>query len=405
VHEETFSKQEYLDTLHGLVRGIQRHMKKVEAPIRCYSGKPRHVREAIRHYGGRIIREGVVLNVGLRDCDWGNCRMCGLSTNAKELTEKELEAELNAIERLPLLDKIESLYISPYSFFSDTEMTDRLREKVYSIINSRPKIKYAVFMTRPNYLNEWKLEKMKATLKKQKIIIWMGAETQNSIIAKYCIDKGYSWNDIERASELLKKFNIKTGVWVLLKPPFVSEKEGIEDATLTIRKALDKGFEIRLMPTEVMDFTVTKLLFEMGKYKPPMLWSVVEVLRQFKEEEFQKIDVSGPHFERDWSVVPREAHSSRIVEFPSNCPKCDKTLFKAILEFNKMKTNAVFDGFDCECKNEWFKELNTPTLPLKERLIEDFSGVIQHFLETRGEQYAAQRFQIDTNQELRIYCQ
>ena len=84
------NNQAYFDFLHGEVRDIQRFMKKHEAPLRHYDGKPRHVRETPRSYDGKNLRELVVLNVGMGDCAWSNCRMCGLSTRAESLNEESV---------------------------------------------------------------------------------------------------------------------------------------------------------------------------------------------------------------------------------------------------------------------------------------------------------------------------
>lgn len=372
-----------LDTLHIMLRGIQEYMKKYEAPQRHYYGKPRHMRKAARHYNGNLLEEAVILNFGMKDCCWGRCRMCGLSTRAEAVTEDAVKSELEEIAKLPQLRSAASIFVSPYSFFSDAEMPPELRKKAYGIIDSLPNLEYAVFMTRADYVSEEKLLELRNHLKKQKVIVWMGAETSNSVISRYCIDKGYCWEDVEKASELMKRHGIKTGVWVLLKPPFVSEREGIGDAVQTIRKGLNNGYYIRLMPAEVMEFTITQLLFEIGKYRPAKLWSVIEVLKRFSPEEHLRIDVSGPYFEREWSVVPIGTHSSKILEFPSNCLGCSEYVLQAILDYNKKKEIGVFDGLECKCKDEWVSELNKNMPTLEERLIGDFSDVINHFIVTR----------------------
>ncbi len=69
------AQMQYLNHLHEALRGHQRYMKQHEAPLRVYGGKPRHVREAPRNYNGKNLRELVVLNVGMSDCAWSNCRM------------------------------------------------------------------------------------------------------------------------------------------------------------------------------------------------------------------------------------------------------------------------------------------------------------------------------------------
>lgn len=384
------AQMQYLNHLHGELRRHQKYMKQHEAPFRHYEGKPRHVREAPRSYDGKNLRELVVLNVGMSDCAWSNCRMCGLSTRAESLGEEGVLAQLDDITRLPQLDTADCFYLSPYSFFADNEMSQKVRQRVYQITREHSNVEYAVFMTRPNFISEVKLGELREALPDHKVIIWMGAETADENISKYCIDKGYNWTDVEKASQLMQKHEIKPGIWVLQKPPFIPEREGIDDAVKTTRKGLDNGYEIRLMPTEVMDQTITRLLFDMEKYKPPKLWSVIDVLEHFSPEEHLRIDVSGPHFERDWNeaVIPRTAHSSHIVEYPYNCGECNDEVFRAIIEYNQTKKTEQFDGLDCECKTDWQEEVgnSSPTLVNRIKdgtLADEFSDVIIHFLNER----------------------
>ncbi|MFC1514903.1 hypothetical protein ACFL5X_03280 [Candidatus Omnitrophota bacterium] len=374
-----------IDILSARIRQLQRNMKLCQAPLRRYAGSPRHVREATRHYDKRKIRELVILNVGMNDCPWRNCRMCGLSTRAEKLSERQLLAQIERIADLPRLrdECIKSLYFSPYSFFSDREMSPAARTRVYQIIDAHPQIEYAVFMTRAPYIDVRKLAGLRNVLRRQKVIIWMGLETADPFISRYCIDKGYTLEDVEKASELMKKYDIRTGIWVLQKPPFLTEKEAINDAVQTIRKGLQNGYEIRLMPCEVMSFTITQALYDMKKYRPPYLWSVIEVIKSFFPEERMKIDVSGPHFERDWSVVPRQIHSSHIVTFPYNCPDCSQRALEAIIKYNQTKNTAVFGRLDCRCKTAWQRELKKKRAPLRERIIDDFRQVIAH-IDERG---------------------
>lgn len=326
-----------IKSLHMLLRHIQTHLQRIEAPLRDFGNKPRHVRESWRHYDGSSIRELVVLNAGFKDCAWGNCRMCGLSTRARELSATTMQEQLQLIASLGQLKECESLFISPYSFFSDHEMSEDVRQAIYEIIRDHTNIRYAVFMSRPEYITKNKLRLLREHLPGKEVIIFMGAETANPFIAQYCIDKGYMWPEVEAVSNLMKGYGIRTGLWVLLKPPFLSETEGIADAVRTIRMGRALRAEIRLMPMEIMDFTIVKLLHELGRYRTPWLWSVIAVLKEFGQEDLDHIDVSGPHFERDWSIVPREVHSSHISAFPANCSECTERVHKKIMTYNEEK--------------------------------------------------------------------
>ena len=373
-----------MEALHLLLRRIQDHQQRVEAPLRDFGTDPRHVRTAWRHYEGKPLRELVVLNAGFRDCAWGHCRMCGLSTRARPLDEPVMGVQLARIARLPQLDACDSLFISPYSYFSDHEMSEEVRRAIYGIIAQHESIRFAVFMTRPDYLTEEKIRAMRTALPDKQLIVFMGAETSDPFIAKYCVDKGYCWPDVERAVEMLGRHDVRLGIWVLLKPPFLAEAEAIEDTIRTIRLGLALGASVRLMPMEVMDHTIGKLLAETGRFRTPWLWSVRQVLESFTPDERIQIDVSGPHFEREWAVVPREIHSTRISAFPENCHRCTQAVLRALVAYNEHKDIAILQGFDCECVADWRAEMRRPRPPLRDRLEVDMRAVAEYFLKTRS---------------------
>ena len=112
------------------------------------------------------------------------------------------------------------------------------------------------------------------------------------------------------------------------------------------------------------------------------------------QEEHLRINVSGPHFERDWNekIIPRVAHSSHIVEYPYNCNKCSDEVFRAIIEYNQTKRTEQFEKLDCKCKADWQREIGNPSPKLEHRikdgtLVGEFSDVIIHFLNSRRKKW------------------
>lgn len=82
----------------------------------------------------------------------------------------------------------------------------------------------------------------------------------------------------------MKKFNICSLAYVLLKPPFLTEKEAIDEAINSIKKATAIGFErISLEPMSVHRFTVVDALSLANNYRVPWFWSVIEVVEKCKD--------------------------------------------------------------------------------------------------------------------------
>lgn len=88
--------------------------------------------------------------------------------------------------------------------------------------------------------------------------------------------------------------------------------------------------------------TLVDEMFERGDYRPPWLWSAVEVLKKGKDSNPDTILMSDPV----------GAGSARG---PHNCGKCDKDVAEAIRNFSLSQDAGVFDNLDCECRELWKK--------------------------------------------------
>lgn len=306
--------------------------------------------------------------------------MCGLTIPNESYGEESILRQLNELAQRNEITKVGSLYPSTYSFFDAHQMSKRARKKLYEIIQDNHNIETVVLMSRPDLISRQKIAEVRRNLPTQDIIVFMGAESADSFISTYCIDKGYTWSDVEKAAQILREYRVKPAVWILLKPPFLTEKEAIDDTVSSIQAALDSGFEVRLMPNEVMANTLTDLLHKRQRYRPPWLWSIIEVLRHFNTKQLKSIDISGPHFEIPSDTVPVTLHSSEVIRQPHNCPECDRKVRAALQRYKQNRDLSVFDNLECECKKEWKTEIEEHHPPLKERIQTEFRGISSYLL-------------------------
>jgi hypothetical protein len=140
--------------------------------------------------------------------------------------------------------------------------------------------------------------------------------------------------------------SVKT--YVLLKPPFVTEKESLNDCLHTIKDISSLTDIISINPTNVQHHTVVEYLWKREQYRPAWLWSVAEVLQQSKNltNAVVKCDVVG-----GGSI--RGAH---------NCGVCDRDVLDAIEQFSLSQKPNVFDALSCSCKNKWLDQLDVESL-------------------------------------------
>jgi radical SAM enzyme (TIGR01210 family) len=79
--------------------------------------------------------------------------------------------------------------------------------------------------------------------------------------------------------------------------------------------------------------------FERGTWRPPWLWSVVEVLRQTAHLGHMDVGLS------DEGMGPAMvAH---------NCPACSERVRRALARFNATADLQHLAGLDCACRAQW----------------------------------------------------
>ncbi len=226
------------------------------------------------------------------------------------------------------------------SFLDDGEIPSETRKEILLRLAEDNRVKKVIAETRPEYVTPEKLAQTVSVFKKFEVAI--GLETSNDMIRKDCINKGFSFSDFVRACEVAKKESVSVKAYLLLKPPFISEGVAIGDIIQSISDAAPHAGTISINLCNVQKGTLVDEMFERGDYRPPWLWSAVEVLKRGKQASPDTIIMSDPV----------GAGSSRG---PHNCGKCDKDVAEAIRVFSLTQDTGVFENLDCECRELWKK--------------------------------------------------
>ncbi|MFP3945956.1 MAG: archaeosine biosynthesis radical SAM protein RaSEA, partial [Archaeoglobaceae archaeon] len=170
---------------------------------------------------------GSCLTVILRTigCHWNKCLMCGYSQDAdKRVTAENLQNQFDyAMSKYEGDFDIVKIFTSG-SFFDEREVPSNVREYIYQKVVDNGVKKLSV-ESRPEFVTREKLVDQEVVLE-----VGIGLETSNDFIREHCINKGFTFEDFKKAASLLKEENVLIKVYLLLKPPFLSEKEAINDA-------------------------------------------------------------------------------------------------------------------------------------------------------------------------------
>jgi radical SAM enzyme (TIGR01210 family) len=278
--------------------------------------------------------------------DMGGCTMCSylLDGTEKAPSDDELKMQFdNAMSKVaerpaPLSVK---LYTSG-SFLDSQEVSLGARNLILSSIANDSRVREVVVESRPEYVIDSTMTELRDTLGERRIEIGIGLESSNDTVRTLCVNKGFTLSDFNSAVDMARRSDIGIRAYVLLKPPFLTEKMALEDAKQTISYCGKIGVStVSVNPVNVQKYTLVERLWQRGEYRPPWLWSLVELLR-----------VSRESLNREVNIVcdPVAAGKKRGVH---NCGKCDKEVASAIRNYSITQNPAVFSSLECDCMAQW----------------------------------------------------
>ncbi|MXR52067.1 TIGR01210 family radical SAM protein [Halovenus sp. WSH3] len=290
----------------------------------------------------------IILNTG--GCRWaraGGCTMCGYVAESVDGGTVAHEDLMHQIERCleherehadDISDGEQAGQIKIYtsgSFLDEREVPAQTREAIASEFADRDRI---VVESLPDFVDREKIEDF--TDRGIETDIAVGLETATDQIRHDCVNKYFEFSEFERAAVEARAAGAGIKAYLLMKPPFLSESEAIEDMKRSIRRCADvEGCHtVSMNPTNVQQYTMVEQLYFDDGYRPPWLWSVAEVLDSTAKEDV--IVVSDP-----------VGHGSD--RGPHNCGECDDRVQRAIKDFDLRQDPSVFEQVSCECERTW----------------------------------------------------
>ncbi|MGD2250015.1 MAG: archaeosine biosynthesis radical SAM protein RaSEA [Candidatus Methanofastidiosia archaeon] len=274
-----------------------------------------------------------VLNVVIptKGCSWNKCYMCSYSLHSE--TEEFIEEFKKGFQDKDF-EKVK--IFTSGSFLDRKEVNVPVRNRILDLVKEK-NVKELTIETRPEFVKD--AAEIKEYLGDITLEVALGLESCRDRILHYCINKGFTFSDFEKAVVILNKNNVKVKAYILIKPPFLSEYEGVEDAVYTAESIADMVDVISFNPVVIHKKTVVEYLWRNNNYTPPWMWSVVEVLN------------------RTWNLSPHIiCHPVAVGKYRGirNCKKCTYKIAQKIREYSL--TNEKIE-YDCECKKEWIKEM------------------------------------------------
>lgn len=284
---------------------------------------------------GQVV-DAWVLILRTVGCYWARrsgCSMCGyINDTMTEVKYEDLMAQWRSALEHYRGEPVVKIYTSG-NFFDAAEVPLRARREILEEIGGRCE-KLVVENLPQMVKREW-VEEAASLVPELEIAI--GLETANDVVRDLCISKDFHFGWYERACRTARAAGARVKTYLLLKPPFLTERAAVEDVVASARRIRDLTDTISINPTNVQRDTLVDHLFRRGEYRPPWLWSLVEVLRRLRG--------LGPRVmsKPTGAATPRGAH---------NCGRCDRTFLRAIADYS-LGLGDSLEGLECTCREEW----------------------------------------------------
>jgi hypothetical protein len=264
-------------------------------------------------------------------CRWNRCTMCGYAGEGAPASANDLIAQFEwALGRSAPEVSVVKIYTSG-SFLDPDEMPVLARDEILKRLEALGLAKL-VIETRPEFVTSQTIE---ACLSHIPTEFAIGLETASDLIRDCVIRKGFSFQDFVSASEAVRQQGGSIKAYLLLKPPLLTEGQAMKDAIASAKIAREYADVLSLNLCNVQRNTVVERMWEKGEFRPPWLWSALEVIKS----------VPGP--------IVCDPVGAGTRRGPHNCGQCDDAVANAIRVHALSQDVGPLKDLDCSCKSTW----------------------------------------------------
>ncbi|MFJ5635167.1 radical SAM protein [Streptomyces goshikiensis] len=299
--------------------------------------------DKIRLPGGELVgRKKVIVMSG--GCSVPTCTMCPFTNlnnygiSGAVSTESLLEQVRQTLQRTP--DEPPYRVLSLYndgSFFAPREIPRDVQLEIARLVATAG-VERLVVESLPQFVITPVLAPFVEALGGVRLEIGIGLQSANTLVRETLVNTRISQKSFERALAVMSGLGVDPKIYLMIKPPFLTEGEAVSDVVESVDYLTGLGVRgMTLCPTRVSRNTVAWELWRAGQYTPPNLWTVVEAVRRVHERLAVRVacvNLRGTDFE---SV------------FPDACPSCADAVVDALMKFGETGEAADLPA-DCSCR-------------------------------------------------------
>lgn len=301
-----------------------------------------------------------------RGCSWdrsGACTMCNYG-RAEQVSDEQMvgyvQRGLTSIDR-----PIDELYVSPSgSLLDPKEVPVEARRQILASMADAPASRLS-FETRPETVTSSAVEDVTRALTGRAVAIGFGLESADPFVLEYCVNKHGTTDAFVQATRFLAASRIDVYANIALGSAFLTEAESIADSVASVSWALDNGAKLALLfPMHVKQNTLLAWLHARGRYHPPSLWSLIEVLQRLDETLLPKVSISW--YRDDYGST------RNVIARPTTCPRCEAEVLRALDRYRAapgVESIGALRALRCDCRSRWrFSLEGAPARPLPDRV-------------------------------------
>jgi radical SAM enzyme (TIGR01210 family) len=280
--------------------------------------------------------DAFVLILRTKGCYWARksgCSMCGyVSDGFTNVSEEDLMVQwasgLEEYRGQPVV----KVYNSG-NFFDPSEIPPEARKRILADLGDR--CQKVVVENLPQLVRKPLLEEALELCPRFEIAI--GLETADDFVRDHTISKDFDFARYHKAVQAAHAAGATVKTYLLFKPPFLSELAAMRDVVASVRAIDGLSDTISINPTNVQRDTLVDRLYRRGEFRPPWLWSLVDVLKAVRGAKSRVMSkpTGGGH--------RRGAH---------NCGHCDAVVLRALEDYSLQREDWL-DEPTCACRDDW----------------------------------------------------
>jgi archaeosine synthase beta-subunit len=304
-------------------------------------------------------------------CMWdalGHCTTCNYGAPAAV----GLDAMVNAVKIAvaALLPTTEMLWVSAFDTLHEREVPVEARRRIFEVLATSP-ASTVLTEAHPLSVRPAAVAECVELLQGRTFGVQLGVETMDEFVRYACVNKPYTNAALERAVRTLHSAGATAWANLIVGIPFLSRNEVVSGVVNSIRDTIELGFdEVVLFPNHVKEHTIAHIMASDGRYSPPDLWVMRDVLAAVPGELIERVHLA-------WLDLKPHPGAPRTAFEPD--PSVASTLYGLLRRFDMDRDrDALREAIELPDHPHVLPE---PSLSLVERLLSEYQWLADHHWE------------------------